>query len=201
MIKDRDFYVRIGRIGGINSTHNAKDYHDECTAEYLKSPKLCKRCKKVLTYEQRKNKFCSHRCSALTNNLPGRHVHGVPFPNCLRCGKKLYHHGEMHASCRKEYHKEQVIEMVKSGSYTNSKMIKRCLVLVRGNTCERCKNSRWEGELIPLDAHHIDGDIDNNISTNLILLCPNCHSLTDNYKGKNRDKSKRGGERVWGKHK
>lgn len=30
------------------------------------------------------------------------------------------------------------------------------------------------------------GNYSNNLESNLILLCPNCHSLTSTYKGANR---------------
>lgn len=33
----------------------------------------------------------------------------------------------------------------------------------------------------PLHVHHIDGDATNNSEDNLQLLCPNCHSLIENY--------------------
>ena len=38
---------------------------------------------------------------------------------------------------------------------------------------------------IPLEIDHIDGNYKNNNEDNLILLCPNCHSLTETYKGAN----------------
>ena len=37
-----------------------------------------------------------------------------------------------------------------------------------------------------LELHHIDGDETNNELTNLQYLCPNCHSLTENYGSKNK---------------
>ncbi len=49
--------------------------------------------------------------------------------------------------------------------------------------CEHCQNSEWQGELIPLELHHKDGDRTNNALDNIELLCPNCHALTDNYRG------------------
>ena len=51
--------------------------------------------------------------------------------------------------------------------------------------CYSCGLEEWMEKLIPLELHHVDGDnIDNNLS-NLQLLCPNCHALTNNYRGKN----------------
>ena len=38
---------------------------------------------------------------------------------------------------------------------------------------------------IPLEVEHINGIHSDNRIQNLCLLCPNCHALTDTYKGKN----------------
>lgn len=50
--------------------------------------------------------------------------------------------------------------------------------------CQRCNNIKWENELIPLELHHIDGNHKNNNLSNIQLLCPNCHSLTNNFRNK-----------------
>lgn len=42
----------------------------------------------------------------------------------------------------------------------------------------------------PLDVDHIDGDSNNNKEENLRLVCPNCHSLSPNYKSLNRGKGR-----------
>lgn len=39
---------------------------------------------------------------------------------------------------------------------------------------------------IPLEVNHIDGNAKNNIEENLELLCPNCHSLTHNFRNLNK---------------
>lgn len=65
------------------------------------------------------------------------------------------------------------------------------LVQLRGHKCENCGTETWLDNPIPLEIHHLDGDRLNNSLENLQLLCPNCHALTDNFKGKNIDKSKR----------
>lgn len=52
--------------------------------------------------------------------------------------------------------------------------------------CYRCDQKTWLNYPIPIELHHIDGDNQNNNLSNLALLCPNCHALTDNYRGKNK---------------
>ena len=52
------------------------------------------------------------------------------------------------------------------------------------NFCERCKMEMWQGQPIPLEIHHINGDSTDNRLDNLVLLCPNCHALTNNYRGR-----------------
>ena len=55
------------------------------------------------------------------------------------------------------------------------------LIEMRGHKCEKCQLTEWQGVPITLQVHHIDGDRTNNKLENLQLLCPNCHSLTDNF--------------------
>ncbi|MGC2235152.1 MAG: HNH endonuclease signature motif containing protein [Pyrinomonadaceae bacterium] len=55
---------------------------------------------------------------------------------------------------------------------------------IKQKVCERCGNENWLGETIPLELHHINGDRFDNRISNLQLLCPNCHALTDNYSGR-----------------
>lgn len=58
-------------------------------------------------------------------------------------------------------------------------------MVLRGYECENCGISTWQDETIPLEVHHIDGNTTNNQLDNLMLLCPNCHSLTKTWRGKN----------------
>ena len=51
-------------------------------------------------------------------------------------------------------------------------------------SCDQCNLSRWMGSDIPLEIHHINGINTDNRLENLQLLCPNCHALTDNYRGR-----------------
>lgn len=41
-----------------------------------------------------------------------------------------------------------------------------------------------------MQLHHIDGNPKNHLLNNLQMLCPNCHSQTENFTAKNKCKSK-----------
>ena len=60
---------------------------------------------------------------------------------------------------------------------------------VKEAKCECCNLSKWQNKSIPLELHHINGIHSDNRLENLQLLCPNCHALTDSYRGKNIKKS------------
>lgn len=68
--------------------------------------------------------------------------------------------------------------------------LKDALVSLRSAKCENCGLTEWNNELIPLEVHHKDGDHLNNELDNLQLLCPNCHALTENWRGRNISKAK-----------
>lgn len=55
---------------------------------------------------------------------------------------------------------------------------------IKKHQCEECKLKNWLNDLIPLELHHVNGDKNDNRLKNLKLLCPNCHSKTDNNSGK-----------------
>ncbi|KAF2779839.1 HNH endonuclease [Streptomyces sp. OM5714] len=58
--------------------------------------------------------------------------------------------------------------------------------------CALCGNDGiWQGRPIPLEVDHVDGDWRNNRVENLRLLCPNCHSITDTYRGRGKGRASR----------
>lgn len=54
------------------------------------------------------------------------------------------------------------------------------------NKCMSCGISDWLGKPLSLHLDHIDGNNHNHVKSNLRLLCPNCHSQTDTWCGKNK---------------
>jgi hypothetical protein len=76
--------------------------------------------------------------------------------------------------------------MVKGSRYQAYKLKRRILAEgLKAHKCESCMNTLWLGDEIPLELHHCNGDKHDNRFENLQFLCPNCHALTDNYRGEN----------------
>lgn len=57
---------------------------------------------------------------------------------------------------------------------------------IRENKCEHCGITEWLGKPMLMHLDHIDGNSHNHVSENLRLLCPNCHSQTETWCGKNK---------------
>jgi len=53
--------------------------------------------------------------------------------------------------------------------------------------CSNCGLDEWMSEPISLELDHIDGNSSNVEIDNLRLLCPNCHSQTLTFRGKNKN--------------
>lgn len=89
-------------------------------------------------------------------------------------------------SCKGIPRKKLSEVLVKDGT-GNSNSLKKRLIRegVKEEKCEVCGNTEWMGEPIPLDLHHINGNHFDNRLENLIIVCPNCHRLTDTHGNKN----------------
>lgn len=66
--------------------------------------------------------------------------------------------------------------------FINTGVIKRRLLNgYKKYKCECCGISEWNGKPIILQLHHINRNRRDDRLENLQLLCPNCHSQTDNF--------------------
>ena len=155
-----------------------KDYiHKEIlNCENCNSPVISKTC----------TKFCSASCAATFNNkkYPKRALPN--HSNCLICNIKI--HPDRNFCCPDHYQKYRTLENIKLWKETGKisiKPLKNYLADTRGYKCATCELSTWNSLPIVLEIEHIDGNSENNFEENVCLLCPNCHSQTPTYKGRN----------------
>lgn len=124
--------------------------------------------------------------------------------HCLNCGKILIKRSRKYCSnkCQIEYQQKEWEEKWISGEIDGfSKTdhwgnvpdrIRTYLFKKFDSKCSKCgwgEINQFTGK-VPLEVEHIDGDFTNNRPENVTLLCPNCHALTNTYRGANRGKGR-----------
>ena len=171
-----------GKLGAAKS-NKLRRLNNE--AAYLKNPKFCRFCKKVIDYASRSNSFCGHVCAA-SHTYASKPAKTVLL--CTYCGASIQGSSTEFCSrkCQQTYILEQRVAVWDSSASAPAiRTIKRWLVL-QNNSCFVCGISSWNGKPIVLDLEHKNGDSTDNSKENVCLICPNCHSQTTTYKGANR---------------
>lgn len=83
---------------------------------------------------------------------------------------------------------EPIERILAAGRRRNRLHVKTRLLLakLKEARCEMCGLSSSRSQPLSLELHHINGDGLDNRLENLLLLCPNCHSQTDTWGGRNK---------------
>jgi hypothetical protein len=82
-----------------------------------------------------------------------------------------------------------LIKILINGSLYNRAHLKRRLFAagLLKNKCSGCGNTGiWNGKPLRLQLEHKNGNPDDNRIKNLDIMCPNCHSQTKTFCGKNK---------------
>lgn len=143
--------------------------------------------KSIFEKSKTKNFFCNNSCAASFNNKKRKYIN-ISIKYCLHCGKECKNKYCSSACCAK-YQQEQNFKKYENGNYDILKTpvsLKNFLIYKNGYNCNNCGISNWNNKPISLELEHKDGNYKNNSPENIELLCPNCHSQTQTFKGKNK---------------
>lgn len=100
-------------------------------------------------------------------------------------GCSIEHFGKQLVSCNAKYTLDEIL--VENSTYANISRLK-IRIINEGKLeyrCKICGINEWLGQPISLQLDHINGVNNDHRIENLRFLCPNCHSQTDTYAGKN----------------
>ena len=149
--------------------------------QYEQNKKQCLYCSKDIEYENRTNKFCNKTCSATYNNLK----RDKKIVYCLSCGSQTSIRNKYCSiKCQHDHKRQEAVNNKTAGHVA----VKTHLIYLYGTKCMECgwdKINPYTNK-VPIELEHIDGNSENNVLSNLKLLCPNCHSLTPTYKALNK---------------
>jgi hypothetical protein len=110
--------------------------------------------------------------------------YGIPLPN-----------GKSSSQARTQRNMKDSLKLLVLGNPGDAriegKRLKK-IVIVNGlleDICALCHlANKWNGKPINLQIDHINGNAVDNRIENLRILCPNCHSQTDSFGGRNKGK-------------
>ena len=159
-------------------------------------------CKKEFEVSQKSDpkKFCGHGCSAVVSNQARKRIIYCQYSECKKIINTEHIKIRKYCSsrCAGDAKSKTIVDAWISGEFDGStkyglsRTIRKYLLKQANYKCQSptcCVPGGW-GEInpatgnVPLEIDHIDGDAYNNdfANNNLIVLCPNCHSLTASYR-------------------
>lgn len=149
----------------------------------LGSKEICPRCGRPATFQVPGDKKL--RCARYASQCPAvRELNSKMLAEAYEQGRKTTKFTNEQRSKGRAGKRFAVFGRPGHGAF------KSALILERGHRCEKCDLTEWLLQPITLELEHTDGDRQNNTRENLLLLCPNCHSLTPTWRGRNRNKQR-----------
>lgn len=161
-------------------------------------------CLADISAKERRAKYCSRSCAAKVNN--SAHPKRATPDRFCPCGEKLKYHQKTFCSSKHSalYRNKLYIDRwligLENGSKANgslSTIVRNYLLEESGYACSECGWNRPNpvlGRPI-LSVEHRDGNWKNNVRDNLVVLCYNCHTLTETFGALNAGSES--GRRPW----
>ena len=140
-------------------------------------------CGQEATYKLKNGKYCCSKHHQSCPEQKKKNSNGL---------KRAHAKGKMRGFTLEDVNKSNELAIknsikkafVENSTYSNEFIKPRFIKMLEKYECFECKISKWNGKDITLELDHINGNNRDNRVENLRLLCPNCHSQTDTFRGK-----------------
>lgn len=161
---------------------------------------ICEFCEKEHDGSYGSGRFCNKQCASAfstkakrkdINEKVSRSLSGRPSWN--NAGFKKGFDRRRHVFTEsdqiksKETNRKRLDDIISEKSFEElgKKVRKRLILEEQEYRCNHCGITDWNNKPIVLELEHKDGNNKNNKRENLECICPNCHSQTDTFRGKN----------------
>ena len=135
---------------------------------------IIKACESELTMSRAASKLKIH-----FNTLKRRAILlGVYKPNQSGKGTNKRHNGS-------KLPLEEILNGLHPHYQTNKLRHRLIKEGIKEEKCEVCGITEWSDKKLSFELDHIDGNRTNHRLENIRIKCPNCHSQTETYRGKN----------------
>lgn len=191
-------YSEAGKLGFEKSKKTLYHLKQKRIEAYLTNANHCRFCNTMLDYLDRTKKFCNQSCSARFYNESRK----IKI-SCKYCNKPINGANNRQfcsKKCKWSLVRQKNLlrwQQGKDKGWTGKTIclknwIRDFLIIEEGEKCSICSWSQIniKTKEVPLQIHHKDGDAKNCSKENLQVLCPNCHSLTENFGRRNKVSSR-----------
>ena len=157
----------------------------------------CENCKSIHDGTFGSGRFCSIKCSRgfstkakreEINEKVSSKLKGIPTGRTIFGGGESFKDPKIRAKASLTRSQNKKIARESMEFEKLPKKYRRIIIKNEQNNCCLICNMTdyWNGQILMFHLDHIDGNHSNNKRENLREICPNCHSQTSTYAGKNK---------------
>ncbi len=154
---------------------------------------MSKECPKCRNPHEKSGIYCSRKCA---NSRVWSEQDKIRKSISAKSSDKVKAANRNRSENSKKKHQDTWNQKILNASWKDLNSKKKRVLLEQDFKCNRCGLNSWLDQKLTLELEHKDGNSQNNDRENLECLCPNCHSLTETWRGRQSNRYKKISERI-----